>query len=354
MGMAISPWHQTLWHSLQERRQVIPSSTLLVGRPGTDLPNLGMELAGMLLCDVGTSDKPCTSCRSCHMFERGVHPDLHVISTEEAEGICDLRFKNQSMRYTDTDSTKRERRTTVRSIITVDQIRAVTESLNKSDGLGSSKVCLIYPADALNLNAANALLKSLEEPTGGSYFLLLSSFPGNLPPTIRSRCSRLDLNNPTIDESIEWLTTEHKVDLKVAQQLITCGLGPYEVLQMNTREDLEAYQALIDGLTGLISGSVNAGAFARHNGVYDTVLTLKVIQSEIYRGLRESVHPRHHADVPVLISPDLALEFREVLFSVYFAIGKFLSWPKKSVDEQLFLEHIALKLSFAHNHGHNT
>ena len=160
--MAISPWHQALWHSLQERRQVIPSSTLLVGRPGTDLPNLGMELAGMLLCDVGNSDKPCTSCRSCHMFERGVHPDLHVISTEEAEAICDLRFRNQSMRYADTDSTKRERRTTVRSIITVDQIRAVTESLNKSAGLGSSKVCLIYPADALNLNAANALLKSLE------------------------------------------------------------------------------------------------------------------------------------------------------------------------------------------------
>ena len=354
MGMAISPWHQALWHSLQERRQVIPSSTLLVGRPGTDLPNLGMELAGMLLCDVGNSDKPCTSCRSCHMFARGVHPDLHVISTEEAEGICDLRFRNQSMRYADTGSTKRERRTTVRSIITVDQIRAVTESLNKSAGLGSSKVCLIYPADALNLNAANALLKSLEEPTGGSYFLLLSSFPGSLPPTIRSRCSRLDLNNPTIDESIEWLTTEHQVDLKVAQQLITHGLGPYEVLQMNTREDLEAHEALIDELAGLISGNVSSGAFARQSGIYNIVLTLKVIQSEIYRGLRESVQPRHDADVPVLISPDLALEFREVLFSVYFAIGKFLSWPKKSVDERLFLEHIALKLSFAHNHGHNT
>ena len=352
--MAISPWHQALWHSLQERRQVIPSSTLLVGRPGTDLPNLGMELAGMLLCDVGNSDKPCTSCRSCHMFARGVHPDLHVISTEEAEGICDLRFRNQSMRYADTGSTKRERRTTVRSIITVDQIRAVTESLNKSAGLGSSKVCLIYPADALNLNAANALLKSLEEPTGGSYFLLLSSFPGSLPPTIRSRCSRLDLNNPTIDESIEWLTTEHQVDLKVAQQLITHGLGPYEVLQMNTREDLEAHEALIDELAGLISGNVSSGAFARQSGIYNIVLTLKVIQSEIYRGLRESVQPRHDADVPVLISPDLALEFREVLFSVYFAIGKFLSWPKKSVDERLFLEHIALKLSFAHNHGHNT
>ena len=115
---------------------------------------------------------------------------------------------------------------------------------------------------------------------------------------------------------------------------------------MNTRENLEAHQALIDGLTGLISGNIGAGAFARQSGIYDIVLTLKVIQSEIHRGLRESAQPDHDTDVPVLISSDLAVEFREALFSVYFAIGRFLSWPKKSVDEQLFLEDVALKLAF--------
>ena len=234
--MTISPWHQTLWRSLQQRSQAIPSSTLLVGRPGTDVLNLGMELAGLLLCNAEISDRPCTTCSSCHMFKQGVHPDLHVVSTEEAERVGDLRFRSHSMRYADADTTKRERRTTVRSIITVDQIRVVTDALNKTAGLGSSKVCLIYPADMLNLNAANALLKSLEEPAGGTYFLLLSSFPGTLPATIRSRCSRLDLDNPTAEECIDWLTTEHKVDLKVAQQLIAHGLGPHEVLQMNTRE----------------------------------------------------------------------------------------------------------------------
>ena len=344
--MAVSPWHQALWRSVQLRPQGIPSSTLLVGKQGTGVLNLGMELARLLLCDAGGSNGPCTTCTSCQMFERAAHPELHVVSTEEAEETGDLRFRSHSIRYAEEDSTKRARRTTVRSIITVDQIRAVTDALNKTPGLGSSKVCLIYPADMLNLNAANALLKSLEEPTGGTYFLLLSSFPGTLPATFRSRCSRLDLDNPTAEECIDWLTTEHKVDLKVAQQLIAHGLGPHEVLQMNTREDLEAHQAWIVGLAGLISGNVSAGAFTRQSGIYDIVLTLKVIRSEIYRGLKESVKPDHVPDVPVLISPDLALEFREVLFSVYSAIGRFLSWPKKSVDEQLFLEYIALKLSF--------
>ena len=132
--MTISPWHQTLWRSLQQRSQVIPSSTLLVGRPGTDVLNLGMELAGLLLFSAEVSDRPCTTCSSCHMFKQGVHPDLHVVSTEEAEGVGDLRFRSHSMRYADADTTKRERRTTVRSIITVDQIRVVTDALNKTAG----------------------------------------------------------------------------------------------------------------------------------------------------------------------------------------------------------------------------
>ena len=349
--MAVSPWHQALWRSLQLRPQGIPSSTLLVGKQGTGVLNLGMELAKLLLCDAEGSDGPCTTCTSCQMFERAAHPDLHVVSTEEAEETGDLRFRSHSIRYAEEDSTKRARRTTVRSIITVDQIRAVTDALNKTPGLGSSKVCLIYPANALNLNAANALLKSLEEPTSGTYFLLLSSFPGSLPPTIRSRCSRLDLDDPTSEESIEWLTTEHKVDFSVAQQLITHGLGPYQVLQMNTREQLDAHQELIEGLANLVSGKLSAGAFTRQRGMYDIGCTLKVIQSEIYRGLKESVRPDHDADVPVLISPNVALEFREVLFSVYFEIGRFLSWPKKSVDEQLFLEDIAFKLSFREPSG---
>ncbi len=347
----INPWHRTLWRSLQERHKFLPSSMLLVGRPGTDFLNFGMELSGMLLCDGEIDDKPCTACSSCHLFAQGVHPDLHVISTEDAEAICDLRFRNHSMRYTDLDSAKRDQRTTLRSIITVDQIRAVTDALNKSAGVGSHKICLIYPAESLNLNAANALLKSLEEPTDRTHFLLLSSFPENLPPTIHSRCSRINLNNPTNDESIEWLTAVHKVDLKVARHLIAHRFGPYEVLRMNVEENLDAHQTLIDGLTDLISGNVSAGTFARQSGTYDIGLTLKVIQTEIYHGLRESVQPHHNTKIPAVISPDQARQFREALFSVYFAIGRFLQWPKKSVDEQLFLEYIAQKLSFTKNLG---
>ena len=93
---------------------------------------------------------------------------------------------------------------------------------------------------------------------------------------------------------------------------------------MNTKENLDAHQTLIDGLKDLISGKISAGMFARRSGLYATGLTLKVIQTEILRGLKESVHAHHDNRVPALISPDLALEFRETLFSVYFSIGMFV------------------------------
>ena len=181
--------------------------------------------------------------------------------------------------------------------------------------------------------------------------MLLSSFPGSLPPTVRSRCSRIDLTNPAYDESIEWLTDVHKIDLEVAHRLTTHGFGPYEVLHMNTNDGLKAYQMLCEGLTSLISGNLSVGAFTRQNSVYDIGLTLKVIQSEIHRGLRRSVQVDHDSKIPVLISAELALKFRSTLFSVYFSIGEFLHWPKRSVDEQLFLEFIAEKLSFSPHRG---
>ena len=336
-----------------ERAQFLPSSMLFVGKPGTGLPNLCMELAGMLLCEEANDGRPCSVCNSCHIFAHGVHPDLHVISTEEAEEICDSRFRDHSKRYTNLDYAKKVRKTSLRSIITVDQIRAVTDALNNSAGIGSTKICLIYPAETLNLNAANALLKSLEEPTGRTYYLLLSSFPGNLPATIRSRCSRINLDNPTNDESIEWLVTMHNVDSNFAQLLTQVGFGPYEVLQMNTKETVECHQTVINGLTGLISGSVSTRTFTHQSGSYDIRFTLKVIQSEIYRGLRESVLPYRETKQPVLISPELALEFRDVLFSIYLSIGRFLNWPKKSVDEQLFLEYISQELNLSHYPGQN-
>ena len=102
--MTISPWHQTLWRSLQQRSQVIPSSTLLVGRPGTDVLNLGMELAGLLLCNAEISDRPCTTCSSCHMFKQGVHPDLHVVATEEAERLDEIRRRRYHKKRTKDDS----------------------------------------------------------------------------------------------------------------------------------------------------------------------------------------------------------------------------------------------------------
>ena len=112
---------------------------LFVGRSGTGISNLGMEIAKMLLCDAENDDVPCTICKSCHLVSQGIHPDLHVIATEEAEDNGSLEFMNHSIRYNDSSTTKRERKAILKNTITVEQIRTVTDSLNKSPGIGSKK-----------------------------------------------------------------------------------------------------------------------------------------------------------------------------------------------------------------------
>ena len=79
------------------------------------------------------------------------------------------------------------------SVITVDEVRRIKVFLSHTGDAGANRVVIVDTADQLNVNAANALLKSLEEPPPRTFFLLLTATPGRLLPTIRSRCRVLDM-----------------------------------------------------------------------------------------------------------------------------------------------------------------
>src|SRR5690606_10254029 len=91
------------------------------------------------------------------------------------------------------------------TVISVDQVRELSERLSTTPQYGNAKVAIIDPADDMNDAAANALLKTLEEPVPGRYVWLLSANPARLPATIRSRCQRLEFRVPPHDEAVAWL-----------------------------------------------------------------------------------------------------------------------------------------------------
>src|SRR5690606_27063109 len=96
--------------------------------------------------------------------------------------------------------------------IKIDQIRALADFMNISTHRQGMRVILLYPAEALNTAAANALLKTLEEPPPNTMFLLVSNSLDRLLPTILSRCRKFALTMPGKDEALQWLNEQGVAD----------------------------------------------------------------------------------------------------------------------------------------------
>jgi DNA polymerase III subunit delta' len=148
---------------------------MLCGLPGIGKTIFAQQYAKFILCQQ-IAEAPCNSCRSCLLFQAGNHPDYIQLQPEEESRI-----------------------------IKVEQIRDLINRLSQTSGLGGYQVAVISKAEDLNHSAANALLKTLEEPQGQVLILLLSDRPTAVPATIRSRCQQIKLATPSKQDSKEWL-----------------------------------------------------------------------------------------------------------------------------------------------------
>lgn len=152
-----------------------------VGPSGVGKETCAVELAAGMLCEArGESEIApfgCGHCRSCQKVTSGVHPDLHLIMSE-AEAFARGRPV--------ADSKRKPART-----ILVDQIRELSRIIRMKPHEGRAKVAIIVNSHQMNTNAANALLKTLEEPPAETLLILLAPHARSLLPTVVSRCQRL-------------------------------------------------------------------------------------------------------------------------------------------------------------------
>jgi len=184
------------------------SHALLVQGPGgVGQFELAVVLAQTWLCE-DTTRAPdawaCGRCVSCRLFNSHGHPDFRLLipdalreplgwAPEEAEGAA--------------SETKASKAKPSREI-KVDAVRAAISFAQQTSSRGRAKVVLVYPAEAVNLIASNALLKTLEEPAGQLRFVLASAAPDALLPTIRSRCQPVPLPLPLEAECLDWLQAQ--------------------------------------------------------------------------------------------------------------------------------------------------
>ena len=198
--LPLLPWQTAVARGLLAERASWPHALLLYGPRGIGKHALALNLAQALLCESpGADGLACGACLSCRYAMAGAHPDLlrlELLRTDEETG---------ELGPVET--------------IAIDRIRQLIDFAQLSSHRQRAKVAVIAPAERMNAAAANALLKTLEEPPEGTYLLLVSDQPGRLPATIRSRCRKLAAPVPGAAEAREWLAAQNVVepDLALAQ-----------------------------------------------------------------------------------------------------------------------------------------
>jgi DNA polymerase-3 subunit delta' len=139
--------------------------------------------------------------------------------------------------------------------IKVEQIRAIIDFVGKTPQMGGMKIVVIEPAEQLNLNAANALLKCLEEPAGHTLIILISHAPSRLLPTIRSRCQSIILHKPAITEGDKWLSAFMPDEATRSSLLMLANNNPLLAMDYADKEMPLLYSDAIKQLVSLQNGS---------------------------------------------------------------------------------------------------
>jgi len=244
MSNSIYPWQEASWQQLQLLRQRMPHAILFHGAAGIGKSDFIERYAQGLLCEAVLPDgHACGQCASCGWFSQQNHPDYRRVRPEalEDEPAADGEEGDGEARKTSAKSAKAPSKE-----IKIEQIRNLADFMNISTHRQGLRVVVLYPAEALNMPASNALLKTLEEPPPGTVFLLASNSLDRLLPTILSRCRKFALPMPSHAEALAWLKSQGVPDAD--SWLREQGGAPLAAMaqaEVGNRDDLEVLLQLL-------------------------------------------------------------------------------------------------------------
>ncbi|WP_445357263.1 DNA polymerase III subunit delta' [Microbulbifer sp. ANSA002] len=232
---SLLPWQTEQWQRLgtQWRAGRCPHALLLSGQPGLGKRAFAEAFSALVLCEQPREGQACGSCKDCHLWQAGSHPDFLRVEPEKVGGP-----------------------------LKVEQIRQLGDFVSRTSGRGGARLVWLAPAEAMNTNAANALLKNLEEPAASVIFLLVSDSPAGLLPTIRSRCQAVAFPSPSAEMALQWL---HRYGLKegaATKALALAGGAPLLAAQLAEPKCEEVRERFLGELIALAQGSARAVAAA--------------------------------------------------------------------------------------------
>ncbi|MDE2091874.1 MAG: DNA polymerase III subunit delta', partial [Gammaproteobacteria bacterium] len=231
------------------KNSTLPHALLISGVTGTGKQHFAQSFAALALCRQPINAYPCGRCNACRQLAASAHPDFHRVGIDE-------------------DKTG----------ILVDQIRELSQILALTSQHNGWKIAVVTPADAMNANAANSLLKTLEEPSPSTLLMLVTAHSARLPATIRSRCQAVRISTPPMDKAVAWLN-EHAPRPDWPALLGIAGGGPLLALELANDELMHKRLHFYQKLTELRGGQANAIELAAEASKENLPLILRLLQA---------------------------------------------------------------------------
>lgn len=224
----IYPWQQKqfnlLYNAFSQNR--LSHAYLLSGISGLGKTDFAREFSGFLLCEKNLLPA-CGNCHACKKFIAKSHPDFLFIQPEEKS-----------------------------KVIKIDQIRELSEKISRTAHAGGYQVVVVSPADSMPVQAANALLKTLEEPNGKVIIFLIDNQEHLLPATIMSRCQKIVFS---ADEknALSWLQNAMPTEKNNKLLLRLSGNAPLKVKKLSDNNYLQLRDQILNHLEAIIVRSAN-------------------------------------------------------------------------------------------------
>lgn len=328
--MKAFPWHLAPLTRLLSDRAHLPHALLVHGAAGIGKVEFARALAAGTLCESPRAGIACGACSSCHWFSQGNHPDFREIVPESAA--------EDDSDGDDAEPAKAEKVKSV--VIKIDQIRAVSDFMALSTHRAGYRVLLLHPGDAMHPAAANALLKTLEEPPPLTLIVVVSDRPARLLATIRSRCRLLGLPMPPHADALAWLREADVAQPETA--LASAGGAPLLARELAQPDEAEMRRRLLGELAkpsgadvlqfaaGIERGAVERMIYWMQTWVHDLVRT------------RLAGDPRHHGDFAPALRSRASASSLESLFALDRELAAARRLAAHPLNARLLAEHLLM------------
>lgn len=285
------PWQQAHWQTLTSGQRPA-QAWLLHGPVGSGKRLLADHFAQWSLCRQPT-EQACGQCPACQLYQAQTHPDLFLLQPEESG-----------------------------KAIPIAAVRDLVHSVQQTAQQGGRRVVIVEPAEAMTIEASNALLKSLEEPGSGTLFVLVSHQPGFLLPTIRSRCLLLACPLPALEQARQWLQQQQpELNDQQLQQVLQLAAGSPLRAQTYVQDNvLQQHAEVITGVKQLLKREAGPTELASRWASLPPVRVLEWFSGWNQALVRLLVAPEEEASSLAEMQPVLGYMARFAQLEAVFAL----------------------------------